>query len=208
MKVDFKKENEELAKRFSLEVSSAINDSLKPLAEENKQLKLEIETLQSKVYNLQKEIRKNNLILHGVTETQTNSAELRVKVSQTLNKTCNNTEVREWDEWEVSDVKKLGNSSPDKTRPIMVTLTLTWRKIELLKNNKNFPSGIYVTPDYPKEILLKRKELMKEKEEKEKKGNIAYIRYDKLIVRSKEDRENNRKRLPSKSPSEKNKTKR
>lgn len=65
----------------------------------------------------------------------------------------------------------------------MITVTLVWRKIELLKNKKLFPENIYITEDFPKEVLLKRKELRKQKEEEIINGKIAFIRYDNIIIK-------------------------
>lgn len=55
--------------------------------------------------------------------------------------------------------------------------------------------------DYSKEILEKRKQLQPQLEEEKKKGNIAYIKYDKLIVLNPKNNDGEkRKRETSDSP--------
>lgn len=70
--------------------------------------------------------------------------------------------------------------------------------MEMLKNKRYFPENIYISEDFPKEVLNKRKELKTQQQEEIKKGNLAYIRYDKLIIKEKSTEK--RKRSPSNSP--------
>ncbi|XP_028157176.1 uncharacterized protein LOC114350537 isoform X2 [Ostrinia furnacalis] len=206
MKTDFKMQNEKLAESFNRSLSKTIDEKLKPLLDENIKLKEEVQNLQSRVQTLERETRKNNIILHGVPENEANNSDLRNIVIEILNKISQKVEgMQDWDKWEISNVRRLGKKNTEKKRPILITLTLTWRKYEVLKNNKNFPSDIYATEDYPRDILIKRKELKEKKEQEERQGKIAFIRYDKLIVKDRDVDETKRKRSPSKSPKENHK---
>lgn len=69
-----------------------------------------------------------------------------------------------------------------------------------MKNKPNLPQGINIKEDYPKEILDKRKQLQPQVEEEIKKGNIAYIKYDKIIVKKPKENRDKRKRETSDSP--------
>lgn len=201
MKVDFKMQTELLAESFKKSILQTLDEKLIPVLEENRKLKQEVSNLQTRLQYLERDARKNNIILHGVAEDENNDTELKDNVIESLNKISQKVEgMQDWDKWEISNLRRLGKKNTDKKRPILITLTLTWRKYELLKNNRNFPSGIYVTEDYPKEILLKRKELKQKKEQEERKGKIAYIRYDKLIIKDRDVPLTKRKRSPSKSP--------
>ncbi|XP_063618245.1 uncharacterized protein LOC134791133 [Cydia splendana] len=61
--------------------------------------------------------------------------------------------------------------------------------------------GIYMKEDYSKEVLEKRKQLQSQVEEEKKKGNIAFLVHDKLVVKKpKENTREKRKREESKSP--------
>ena len=197
----FKQQNEELATNLTRNLSTKIDEKLNPLVEENTKLRKQVENLQSKIQNIERESRKNNFILHGIPETETNNASLRRKVVSTLNNLTEKLNMREGDEWEISDTRRLGKNA-NKPRPILITATLAWRKYEILKNNKNFPTGIYATQDYPKDVLAKREELKLEKKQKEQEGYDVFIRYNKLVVKGKKASDNKRKRSPTKSPPE------
>ncbi|XP_059061694.1 uncharacterized protein LOC131854592 [Achroia grisella] len=188
---------EELHKQTT-EISKTIDEKIQPLIIENKELKQEVQSLKVKILEMEKQTRKNNIILHGVTEKEENYTELQELVVETLNKLSVETALQEWDKWELSRVQRLGKKKESKIRPILITLTLTWRRTEILKNKSKFPKNIYVTEDFPKDILLKRKELKIKMKEEIAKGKKAYISYDKLVVN--ETQKDKRKRSESCSP--------
>ncbi|KAI8423456.1 hypothetical protein MSG28_012588 [Choristoneura fumiferana] len=105
------------------------------------------------------------------------------------------------DSHEISNVYRIGIKSKNKNRPVVASITTRWKKHIILKNKTSLPPGIYVKEDYSKEILEKRKQLQPQLEEENKKGNIAYIKYDKLIVlKQKGNNREKRKRVTSDSP--------
>ncbi|CAH2101538.1 unnamed protein product [Euphydryas editha] len=59
---------------------------------------------------------------------------------------------------------------------------------------------MYITEDYSKKVLEKRKMLKTQLQEERKKGNFAYLKYDKLIVRENNKSNDKRKREISSSP--------
>lgn len=202
MQREYQKQTKTLTESIA-NLSASIDEKLKPLVEENKQLKNEVEGLNKKVYHLEREVRKNNLIMHGLEENETNNTELLESVIACLNTTCKDTGLDNWDKYEISRVQRLGKKQSKKTRPILFTLTLEWRKLEILRNKKRFPANIYITEDYPKEILSIRKELKVKQLEEIKRGKIAFIRYDKLIVKDKNSaakESEKRKRTATDSP--------
>lgn len=102
---------------------------------------------------------------------------------------------------EISNVFRLGRQTENKNRPVLVSITTQWKKHLILKNKANLPSGINVKEDFSKETLEKRKQLQPQVEEEKKKGNIAYIKFDKLIViKPKDNAREKRKRETSSSP--------
>lgn len=179
-------------------ISSMIDEKLKPLTEENIALKKEVNELKSKIQGMDRETRKNNLILHGLPETEENNTQLMETVLSTLNTVSNATEMDNWDRWEVSRAHRLGKKNEKSSRPILISLTLIWRRAELLKNKKNLPKNIYITEDLPREVLNRRKELRNKLIEERNKGKIAYFKFDQLIVKDKTV--DKRKRSPSNSP--------
>ncbi|CAF4842574.1 unnamed protein product [Pieris macdunnoughi] len=149
-------------------------EKLSPVIAENQKLKEEVKIFQTRVQNLEREARKNNVILHGIAETEKNTAELWKNAIDVLNETARRSEgVRQWDHWEISNLRRLGKKN--------------W------KQNKTNPGYSFFNM---------AKGLKQKKEQEEKNGKIAFIRYDKLIVKEKESTYSKRKHSQSKSPSE------
>ncbi|CAG4917041.1 unnamed protein product [Colias eurytheme] len=74
-------------------------------------------------------------------------------------------------------------------------------KIEMQNQNAELKESI------TKKVLEKRKALQADLIEERKKGNIAYLKYDKLIVKENTNNQEKRKRETSASPSYKNQPK-
>lgn len=186
-----------ITQNITASISATIEEKIKPILEENQILKKEVVVvLKTRVQHLERETRRNNVILHGIPESEQNKQELMEKVLEALNNMGKKAQIAEWDIWELSQVTRLGKQKEGIARPILIQLTLAWRKVEILKNNKQFPVGIYATEDFPKDVLEKRRELKTRLAEEIKNGKTAYIRYDKLIIKDKVEK---RKRSPSRS---------
>lgn len=201
LRVEMQQQTVEITQNVTTALSKTFEEKLEPLMEENKKLKEEIISLKTKTYFLEKENRKANVIIHGIAEQEKDNNHLMDLVITTLNSMSEKAKIREWDNWEVSKVTRIGRKNENRARPVLVKLILEWRKTEVLKNNKHFPKDVYATDDYPKEVLEKRRELKVKVKEETEKGNIAYIRYDKLIIKDKENNEK-RKRQPSTPPAD------
>lgn len=200
---DLKEEFMKQITTLSTNIAYTIEEKLSPLVEENLKLKNEVTMLKTKVRNMERELRHNNIILHGIEECETSTADLLEIVLKTFNSVTTEGNIESFDKWEISNIYRLGKKEEKKQRPILVKLTLAWRKLEILRNNKKFPSNIYVTEDFPKDVLEIRKELKLKQMEEIKNGNFAVIRYDKIIIKqkSRQDKGNEkRKRSHSKTP--------
>ncbi|XP_064075457.1 uncharacterized protein LOC135194208 [Vanessa tameamea] len=103
--------------------------------------------------------------------------------------------------FEVNKIHRLGHKKLEekKSRPILCSFVNNWKKNEIMKNKKNLKK-IYITEDYSKEVLQKRKQLQAELVEERKKGNFAYLKYNKLIVKQNNNQQEKRKRETSASP--------
>lgn len=203
MKEEFIKQTNILSENFSECMKTTLEDKLNPIMEENKKLKNEVETLKNKIKYLDKDSRKRNVILHGIDEREENPHNLLELVLEILNKMTKEANIEDFDKWEISEVYRLGRKESKKRRPVMIKLTLAWRRLAILKNNKHFSENIYATEDFPKDILQTRNELKQKQQEEIKKGNLAIIRYDKLIIKERTNQEKGhekRKRSPSKTP--------
>lgn len=178
-------------------VMAALDEKLKVISEENAQLKNKISELELKLKLVDKDKRKNNLVFFGIGEEKaTTETELVDYIKDIIIEMGVHFEV-----FEISNIYRIGKKEHDKNRPVVVSLTTTWKKHVILRNRPNLPEGVNIKEDFPKEIIEKRKQLQPQVEEEKKKGNIAFIKYDKLVI--KKTRENNRekrKRETSGSP--------
>ncbi|XP_046976530.1 uncharacterized protein LOC124542645 [Vanessa cardui] len=87
--------------------------------------------------------------------------------------------------------RRMGKHLEGKVRPIVVTFTTYGRKITILKNKKCIQNKtIYIKEDYPPQVLEARKKLQEKLKKEKKDGKIAYLRYDKPIVREKHSKDN------------------
>lgn len=178
-------------------VMEALDEKLKAITEENAQLKNKINELEFKLKLIDKEKRKNNLVFFGIEEGKaTTEAELVDYIKDIIIEMGVHFEA-----FEVNNLYRIGKKEHDKNRPVVVSLTTTWKKHMILRNRANLQEGINIKEDYPKEIIEKRKQLQLQVEEEKKKGNIAFIKYDKLIIKKTyESNREKRKRESSGSP--------
>ncbi|XP_028163146.1 uncharacterized protein LOC114354784 [Ostrinia furnacalis] len=102
---------------------------------------------------------------------------------------------------DINTVYRIGKSDTNngKERPVHVSFVNNWKKIEIMKKKKEF-KNVYVSEDYPKEILDKRRDLLPKLKEEREKGKYAFIDYDKLVIKEGKFDNGKRKRNPSASP--------
>lgn len=180
-------------------IREEIDEKLKPLVEENLYLKNEVEKLNEKLKHLEWEKRENNLIFYGFEEPTNYKTNIIDMIIQTLNDSGIEMSKRD-----INKAFRIGKAN-GKARPILVKILNVWKKNEILKNKSRLPKNIFVNEDFSKEVLEKRRELIPQLKEERKKGRLAYIKYDKLVVKDKEgDTRDKRKREQSMSPKENN----
>lgn len=184
-----------LSTEITKNVMEALDEKLKILREENNNLKNKVTILEQKITFLEKEKRRNNLILFGIEEKGKTEMELVDYVKDIIVEAGIHLESQE-----ITYVKRIGTQS-DKSRPVLISLTTTWKKHLILRNKRNLPTNVYIKEDFSKEVLEIRKQLQPKVEAEREKGNVAFIKYDKLIVKKPRSNEREkRKRGTSGSP--------
>lgn len=142
-----------------------------------------------------REIRKRNIIIHGL-EEEGNSKYLELE-RQVVKFIKNKIKV-DLKEEEIDFLRRIGKKIEDKTRPILVGITTFRKKIMILKNKRYLKdTDIYITEDFSPEVLTKRKELRGQMMEERKNGKFAILVYDKLIVRDEKESTGKRRRRAS-----------
>ncbi|KAJ8726769.1 hypothetical protein PYW08_015626 [Mythimna loreyi] len=179
------------------EIIAQMDEKLVPFSREMEQLKLENQELKSKISDLEKNRRANNIIIYGLKENEISSSHLLESVIEEIKKDLNITVT----DRDINTIRRIGKLTlkNEKPRPILVSFVCNWQRNDILKNKKKL-KDIHISEDYPKDVIRKRKELLPKLTEERKKGNYAIISYDKLIIRKGNPGMEKRKRDSSTSP--------
>ncbi|VVD02956.1 unnamed protein product [Leptidea sinapis] len=150
-----KLERKNQTKEITTKLTENIDEKLQPIIEENKNLKIEINNLENNVAWLEKDRKKHNIVIFGMEEYEKSNKQLITKVIDEIKKLEIELSVQE-----INSAHRVGKTTADskKARPIVITLANTWKKIEILKNKKK-SKNIYITEDFSKEVLEKRRSL-------------------------------------------------
>lgn len=195
MKIELSNQTRSITESITNTIMERMDEKLQPILTENKNLKIKVTKLEEEVEHLKKEKKNNNIVLFGLEEGEKSFTQLLDKIKMSFKADLHiNIE-----EWEVNKMYRLGKiNKHDKPRPILLSLVSAWKKSEIMANKKNL-KDLYVKDDFSKEVMEKRKELFPQLEEERKKGNIAYLKYDKLIIKENVTKDK-RKREMSSSP--------
>ncbi|XP_052742166.1 uncharacterized protein LOC112048177 [Bicyclus anynana] len=200
MKNEMQKQTLELKESITNTIMEKMEEKLQPIIEENKNLKIKLENLEKEVESLKRGKKQNNLIIFGVKEGEKSSQELIQKVKQIFESDLN----LNLEDYEVNKMYRIGkDNSGGKPRPILFSFVSEWKKNEVMKRKKNF-KDVHVAEDYTKEVLEKRKMLQPQLIEERKKGNFAYLKFDKLVIKGKINNTSNDKRKRENSTSPQN----
>ncbi|XP_052741098.1 uncharacterized protein LOC128198687 [Bicyclus anynana] len=179
------------------QITAHMNQKFEGLNKDLEYLQSELENQEKRISAIEKHNMQRNLVFFGV--EQNDKRESYFQLQDKILDIINNQMKIKTERFEIQSVKRFGNIEK-KPRPISVCLTTLGKKIQLLKNKKFLVGlNIRVQEEFPKKVLDVRRDLkIKQKMEIEK-GNIAYIKYDKLIIKDKKELTHN-KRVLSESP--------
>lgn len=179
------------------QIVAQLDEKLAPFTREIEELKTENEILREKINYLEKNRRINNIILYGIKENETTSFCLMELIKKKFKGDLNISV----DSRDINSVYRLGKKVKDsKGRPILISFVNNWKKNEIMKNKKKLINA-FISEDYPKEVLDRRRELQSQLKEEREKGNYVYINYDKLVIKEGKTGNEKRKRDLSSSPS-------
>ncbi|KAJ0171949.1 hypothetical protein K1T71_012712 [Dendrolimus kikuchii] len=192
MKVEMQNQTIELTKT----ILDKMEEKLKPVLEENQIMKHKVEKLEKKVELLEREKKSNNIIIHGLAENEQTTLDLIKCIKKCFLDELGIT----IENYEINKIYRIGlRNKNEKPRPTLLSLVSGWKKTEIMRNKKKLKE-LYITEDYSKETLEIRKSLQPKLLEERQKGNLAYIKYDKLIVKENSRALDKRKREKSTSP--------
>lgn len=175
-------------------VMAALDEKMNRLLEANSLLNARVEHLEEKIRALENSKRRNNIVFFGVQENERGKCELVQNIKDIIEEAGVHIDCQE-----IATAFRLGKKG-DKTRPVLVEMNSSCKKQLIFMNKKNLPAHVFVNDDFPKEVLEKRKQLLPKLEEERKKGNTAYIKYDKLIIKENNSKEKRKRDSESTSP--------
>lgn len=195
LKQEMDKQTIDITESITRTVLTKLDEKLKPIVEENNRLKEEVQILNDKIKYIEIEKRGNNLVMFGIEDNNSKEEDLTTNIVNILQKTGINISKQD-----INKAYRIGGKEKE-ARPTLINFVCKWKRNEVLKYKKKLPKDVYVKEDFTKEVLEKRKQLLPQLEEERNKGRIAYLKYDKLIVKDKIDNNREkRKREPTTSP--------
>lgn len=203
-----KKEMKEIEHNIKDSINKNIDEKFLFFETKTKQLETKIEQQQKSIDIIDKQLRRKNIIFFGIEEEEKGYESLLSIILDIIN---NRLEIP-CQKWEIEHINRMGKYS-GKIRPVVVTITTTSRKIEILKKKKSLDgTDIYLKEDFPPNVLQKRRELQEELKREREAGKRVTLRYDKIVILKPKNTEtketytpterNTNKRFMSRSPEE------
>ncbi|KOB70892.1 Endonuclease-reverse transcriptase [Operophtera brumata] len=172
-----KQEMRNMEQNITQSINSNINEKFTQLEAKTAELESKIIKQQETIDILEKQVRKKNIVLFGIEETEHSYSGLVTLVIDIVAKNMN----IDCHRGEIEEVRRLGRKS-DKIRPVIVTFTNVGRKIDIIRNKKSLEgSHVYAKEDYPPKVLEKRKQLQEELNREREAGKKVVLRYDKIV---------------------------
>lgn len=173
-----KRDMKDMEKNIKEAINKNIDEKFSRIETKTNQLEIKIEQQQRSIDFLDRQIRKKNLVFFGVEETERNYEDLLNLILDIIN---TKMEVL-CERWEIETVIRIGKSN-GRSRPVVVTISTTSRKLELLRKKKSLENtDIYIKEDYSPAVLQKQKELQEDLKRQRESGKIVALRYDKIVT--------------------------
>ena len=137
-------------------------------------------TFTDKMEYLEGQTRRNNLVIDGVAESPGETwADTEEKIKKILTE-----KLQLQHKVEVERAHRTGKpGGGDRPRPVVVKLLRFKDREAILQRAKSLRgTNIYINEDFTDAVRRKRKDLMPELKAARQRGDIAYLRYDKLVI--------------------------
>ncbi|XP_073999650.1 uncharacterized protein [Rhodnius prolixus] len=150
------------------------------MADQIKIMDDKINSLQSRVEILERNGRKRNVIIHGISDEFRSCWELSDFICTFLNYELD----LQLEVGDIDFIKRVGRREINKARPIIIGMISYQLKLLIIQNSyKLRNSGIYIEHDYARNVLEDREILKKRLIDARKADKYAVLRYNKLIVK-------------------------
>lgn len=187
---------EKVTEQVTQNINCILEEKFKLLDEKYDSLKEKIENQEKRLYFIEKQMRKNNIVFFGLEETEISYSNLEDIMINFIKEHFS----MDLDKRDIQEIKRIGKKG-ERSRPIVVTFLTFGIKINIFKRKNSLKNtAFYITEDYPQNILEKRKELQEQARIEREKGNSVIIKYDKLLIRDKINTIAKNKRMLPTSP--------
>lgn len=159
-----------------MQAIKAVNEQL---TKENRYLKIKNTQHERLIEEMNREIKKRNIIIHGL-EDQEEESELQL--SEKIRVVIRDMGIKIEMEKETVETRRLGKYRTGKTRPIQVEFGKWEKKMEILKGTKNLRGKNIYIEDYSKAMQEIRKQLIIHRNKIRTQGHHVLLRYNKLII--------------------------
>lgn len=146
----------------------------------NTELQRQVENQDKRIMQMEKEIRKRNIVIYGVDEPKEENIQyMKCKVSQIMNK----LEVQIDEKGDILDIYRIGRPTGNNSRPLLVE-TKSWnKKMEILKETRKLKgTKIFISEDFPKDIQEQRRILTRHMKDAREKGHKVKLYYNTLKI--------------------------
>lgn len=188
---------EKVTEKVTQNINDMLEEKFKALEVNYESLKERVENQERRLYYLEKHARHINVVFFGIEETESSYSDLVRNLIEFI-KTYFSIELERRD---IQEIMRLGRKG-ERPRPTIVTFSTLGIKIDIYKQKKALnDTTYYMKEDYPHYVLEKRKELQEQVKMERERGNLAILKYDKIIILDKNtNTTNNNKRTLSTSP--------
>lgn len=177
-RLEIRETGKNVTNQVTQNINSILEEKFSAWEYKHEKLKELVENQEKRIYFLEKQERKRNLVFFGIEETETSYASLERNIIKWIEQylSVKLTYI------DIQEVKRIGMKS-DRTRPLVVTFSTLGTKIKIIKQKQSLKdTHYYFKEDYPKQILEKRRELQEQAKLEKEKGNLVRIKYDKLVI--------------------------
>lgn len=177
-KSEIRKSSDKITEQVTQNIQKILEEKISKIQGQHDILKEKVDNQEKRIYFLEKQARKRNLVFFGIEDNESSYDNLQNNIVSFIKHYFGTIlELRD-----IQEVRRIGIKG-DRPRPITVTFSTLGLKINILKQKSSLKdTQYYVKEDYPLHVLQKRRELQEQVKIEKEKGNNVRIKYDRLVT--------------------------
>lgn len=163
------------------EILNEINVKYKDLENKNKELAQKLEVQGNKMEKLEKQLKRKNIVMFGIEETENNYNELEEIIVQTIKEKLQVSLTMQ----DIEFVRRIGRKN-NNNRPVNIGLTTMRKKTDILASRRNLRgTNLRIDQDLTESELTQRRNLKKYAIMLKEMGYDVYLRNNKIFLEKK-----------------------